>query len=149
MQNTGSENRYYEELTSQWISKFFPDYGTFINVGASCGYHLLNILRNKSVKEAHLFEINPLVIPLLEWNCKNRFDPAKINIHPYGISDEEALIEFNIPTHAFGGVGIGSKRGGSRPTWVLKRPLPEINADRHQSLILIDVEGHELHVING
>lgn len=143
----------YGAATSELLASEFPDGGDFVNVGCSFGWHLINICQSKSVSNAFLFDMNPLVMPVLAYNCAQLDNLSSYTLYPFGLtSRESSLLSYNIHLDRMAVSSIASPVDrGNTPSLTtyggLMNPSDFEFIDRvdwHNALVLIDVEGAEL-----
>jgi FkbM family methyltransferase len=121
---------------------------TCIDIGANIGNH--SLFFSTYYRKVLAFEPNPKTFKLLALNSSL----AK-NIHPHevGLSSEERLASISFPRFNFGAASIASTGHGEMDTDsfnVQLRTLDSIDLGSERvNLIKIDVEGHELQVLQG
>ena len=128
---------------------------TVLDVGANFGHYSLvssNLLKPDNLILA--FEPHPYQIEILKENIK--LQPNK-NIRPVrcGVSDEEGCLELHSDSDNPGGHSFYKstvRRQGQVhevPVVTVDNYLDKLDVAKAPKLIKIDVEGHELYVING
>src|SRR5262249_42390081 len=120
-----------------------------IDVGAHRGIYAHVLARR--AKHVHAFEPHPLLSSYL-----NRVMPAKVTVHPIALSSTAGAVTFRIPR---GGSYLGLGQGTLEPLPIFHaQAVSEIEVrcstlDREVNervgFIKIDVEGHELSVLEG
>lgn len=121
----------------------------FIDVGANIGTYSLALSSNFETILA--FEPHPVVNKVLSLNKEiNGFD--NINIQPYGLSNIDAEVTLYEPIRNAGGSSLEHTGSGMSYTVKIKHASTIINQLKHDnnvSFIKMDVEGHELKVMQG
>lgn len=149
----GSEsmiNGKFEVVETQLIQRLLENFEVFVNIGANVGYYCC--IAAKAGLQVVAFEPHPVNCRLLLRNLKqNSFDKLS-EVHPTALGAETGILElFGSGTAASlveGWAGISSE--SSRLVPILR--LDDVLRGRFQeskNLILIDVEGAELHVLRG
>lgn len=134
------------------------DHGSFIDVGANIGMYSWEVLKNSPKRKILAFEPDPLNFELLERTLRE-YDFENIEIYPFALSNKNQKVSFYQDT-------ITSATGnicGSDKTWIenyLGTNASKISIETKRldsfkgeklvpSLIKVDVEGHELEVLEG
>ena len=134
------------------------DKGCFIDVGANIGMYSWEVFKNSPKRKILAFEPDPLNFELLEKTLKG-YDFGKMEIYPFALSNKNQKVSFfqDTITSATGNIC------GSDKTWIenyLGTNTSKISIETKRldsfkgeelfpSLIKIDVEGHELEVLEG
>ena len=144
-----SDDKEIEIVRTAELVKYCPQKRVAIDIGANIGYFTYPLSR--LFNSVHSFEINDYTSrPIAAYRSK------KINLHNVGLSDTTTTLTLYTPV----------KNGQELNGWasVEKRPLDWIDSYkekkckvmplddtdiRNVDFIKIDVEGHEVHVING
>lgn len=148
-----SEGR-YERDSLELIEKFvlrddqFDADGNILDIGANIGNH--SIFFSEYCNCIYAFEPNPRTYKLLEFNSFSK------NIVPfnYGLSDRNCTVNFFVNSLNIGGSRILDDNIDADSREITKievkrlDDLSEVTKSKI-SLIKIDVEGHELSVLNG
>ena len=108
-------------------------------------YGIQSIRMAKDFATVEVFE--PLFYKFLEYNTKE-FD--NVNIHPYALSSESGTATMRVGLFNSGGSNIAGRKKHHRQTYeeVKTRTLDSYKFT-DVDFIKIDVEGHEIEVING
>lgn len=131
------------------LEYLISDDGRAIDVGANRGIYSYIISKYKCKLE--IFEPNPDCLKLLEAWSSNF---SNISIHPFGLSSHEGQANLHIPIDENGMEHDASASlqknlfANSRNQKINIKNLDGFNFDKI-SFIKIDVEGHEIDVING
>lgn len=132
------------------LARFVPAGGVAIDAGANAGLYSYGLSR--FCKRVHSFEINPVHCQMLR-----DFAAPNVEIHGVGLSNTYGEKKLFIPVHNSGLVldGWASLEPGNCPgvseykeTPVCVSPLDEFNF-LECVFLKIDVEGHELQVLEG
>ena len=149
------EGRYERDILDA-LSRFLTQYlhidteTAVLDVGANIGNH--SVFFSEIFSKVYAFEPNPQAFYLLQYNS------AGSNIVPlnYGLSSENSTVAFSIDPINLGGSKVidgFSSPGTPGPNSIdiEVRRLDDNVEIKNQvvSLIKIDVEGHELHVLEG
>ena len=137
------------------ISPFFYNRSlTYVDVGAYIGEVLLKLHKSKllKIREAHLFEPNPISYKQLEANVlETNLNKLHTYNHALGAEDQELFLS---PAKSMSKV-FPSDMHLDRSQEVKKiqcrslDDLVDLFTDRHIDLLKIDVEGYELDVLGG
>lgn len=145
-QRTFFEVPYLEKITSQ-----YPNHKVIVDIGANIGNHALYFSHFFEYTHLHAFEPHPNNVAYL----KNNLFPfqEKTTIHPFGLSSKTGNIRLrtNDPNNS-GGYCTESEEniGETNPTEYVCSfyPLDFFNLS-DVTFIKIDVEGHELPILEG
>jgi len=134
------------ELT--YLDKVVPGDAVTVDVGANCGLYTRRLARLS--RQVHAFEPSGQMAKLLR-----RTSARNVSVHEMALSDHDGDAELFIPQGDDGPVyGLASleARAGS-PVRLMSAhvPVARLDAVIHQDVafVKIDVEGHELNVLNG
>lgn len=121
---------------------------TFVDIGANIGTYSLQL--SDQFKSVLAFEPHPVVNKVLDLNKTiNNLD--NLLIEPYGLSNVDAEAKLYEPTKNIGGSSLEHQGSGSSYTVKIKHASTAINQLKNSkvSFIKMDVEGHELIVMQG
>ena len=142
-----SINEIIELVESNYLVKKID---TLIDIGANIGNHSLFLA--KYFKQIEAFEPNPFTFELLKLNASKY---QNINIHNFGLSSKEGTFFLSEDSRNLGGSKIYSDRNHI-PTQLETREVNlkklddlEMLCSKNEVLINLDVEGHELKVLEG
>ena len=120
-----------------------------LDIGANVGFYTFRM--SKIFSEVHAFEINEELT-----NDLSRYNPGNITIHHIGLSSKPGAATLYIPVlDELPLTGWASLAPGNYPgaTGCITKQVTLDTLDNfqlaHVSFIKIDVEGHELHVLEG
>jgi FkbM family methyltransferase len=121
---------------------------TFVDVGANIGTYSLAL--SARFETVLAFEPHPVVNKVLSLNkVINGFD--NLNVQPYGLSNVDSEAKLYEPAKNVGGSSLEHQGSGSNYTVKIKHASTAINQLKSSkvSFIKMDVEGHELMVMQG
>jgi FkbM family methyltransferase len=142
----------YETLTANWIANWARGNGIFIDIGAHFGFYSMLVAKKSSQCKVLAFEPSPVIFDILKRNADlNEF--PNINAHKLAVSDKNETHEFKI-AEASDLSGFYDPISG---TIVNEITVETIALDQfldneyhnRPAMIKIDVEGHEINVLNG
>ena len=144
--------RYEEENLEVLLSFVTPD-TVFIDVGANVGFYTLQIARRLTgAGRVYAFEPHPKLVELLQRNAFVNGLAAVVSGFAFALSDHNAPADLQYPDGHLGGGSVappGEFAGHTRVRSEIK-PLDDVlGADFCCDLVKIDVEGHEINVLNG
>ena len=129
----------------------------FLDVGANCGFYSLNIANELSNIKIFSFEPNYEAYFKFSKSLEKNFELSKkINLQNFGLSNKssklkmQSMIKFGYPQT--GGTSIinnNTKNNNYQFFGDFKTGDDCINLNQKNIAIKIDVEGHELNVLNG
>jgi FkbM family methyltransferase len=137
------------ERELSFLCKVVPEDAVTVDVGANCGLYTRQLARLS--RQVHAFEPSHQMAKLLR-----RTSARNVNIHEIALSDHNGDAELFIPQGDNGPVyGLASLE--PRPNVATEQvaaihvPIARLDAVVHQDVafVKIDVEGHELSVLNG
>lgn len=134
------------------VKKYYKAGTDILDIGANIGY---NTLIFSDYGPVHSFE--PVFHQIINQTCKSNNLKNKVSVYPCALSDKQEMKEIYIPAHGcqsnvninYGGTSFHpseSMKGAGITVQCAK--LDDIY-DGVPSLIKIDVEGHELQVLEG
>ena len=151
-------NNYEKELTI--IDRFSDKSKNALDIGVYRGVYSLKLSQN--FKQIHAFEPNPLLFPYLNNNLTKII--KNINLYNLALSDKSGITDLKLPTRSesifkdnieelyqLGAASIHPKNEFKdfKSVQVKMEKLDNISFKNTIGFIKIDVEGHELEVING
>jgi len=152
-------NKNYEKELSL-IDRFANKSKDALDIGVYRGVYSFKL--SKSFKKVHAFEPNPLLFPYLNKNLKKIIN--NIDLYNLALSDKQGDTELKLPKRAksifkdnieelyqLGAASIHPQKDFKefKKVQVNKNKLDNIPIKNDIGFIKIDVEGHELEVING
>jgi len=131
------------------LDRIVPEGAVTVDVGANCGLYTRELARLSA--QVHAFEPSHRMADLLR-----RTSAANVCIHEVALSDHSGSAELFIPQgdeeliHALASLEprVGGLEGGGVSFQVPTARLDRV-VDQDVAFVKIDVEGHELHVLNG
>lgn len=148
----GSESQVaetYEYQIAEFLLRNHQRFSHFINVGANTGYWAVYLRHHGFERKITLVEPDPLNVAVLKRNIRiNRLQ--EIDVRKFAVGNSSGEIKL----HGFG-TGVSAIEGwaggtSKRQIRVLVKTLDELfNFRINGGLILIDVEGFELEVLQG
>ncbi len=149
--------RYEEENLDVLLSFVTPD-TVFVDVGANVGFYTVEIARRLSgTGRVYAFEPHPKLIELLRRNAfVNGLAPV-VSDFPFALSDHNGPADLQYPLGHLGGGQVSAPgqiaghavAGHSVVRSELKKLDDVLGRDFRCDLVKIDVEGHELNVLEG
>tara|TARA_S200000501_G_C20608014_1_gene648963 strand:- start:145 stop:792 length:648 start_codon:yes stop_codon:yes gene_type:complete len=153
MERNGEPPVVYEKPSIESVLKRFGSKGgSMLDIGAHIGYWSINC--SEIFDEIHAYEPNPFLLHILSHNV---YKYGNIQVHPYGVSEKEEMIDFSyVPNVLAGMLGSGAysyeKRRAS--SGLMKdTPIESIKVFvapprvKKVNFIKIDVEGMESRVL--
>jgi FkbM family methyltransferase len=143
----------YEEENLEVLLSFVKEDTIFLDIGANLGFFTLQVgkrvLRNGRV---YSFEPHPKLLNLLHWNVHLNGLTGTVTCFPFGLSDQNTAAKFAYPIGHLGGGAVGDLPANADYDIVdseLRRLDDVLGPDFSCDLVKIDVEGHEVNVLNG
>ena len=132
-----------------YLDKIVPEGAVTVDVGANCGLYTRKLARLS--QRVYAFEPSHKMADLLR-----RTSPSNVSIHEIALSDQTGNAELFIPQGdqepVYGLASLEPRVGLSNKHIVsVNVPTARLDAIVHQDVafVKIDVEGHELNVLNG
>jgi FkbM family methyltransferase len=142
----------YEEENVDVLFSFIKEDTVFLDIGANLGFFSLKISRRLGPKgKVYAFEPHPWLYDLL---CRNVYVNGlrhKATCFKMALSDQNTTAILQYPVGHLGGghLGAADVSSGTSVEADLRRLDDVLGADFRCDLIKIDVEGHEINVLNG
>jgi FkbM family methyltransferase len=143
----------YEEQNLEVLLSFVKEDTVFLDIGANLGFFTLQVgkrvLRRGRV---YSFEPHPKLLSLLRWNVHLNGLTGTVSCFPFGLSDQNSPAKFAYPIGHLGGGAVSDLADNADFDIVdseLRRLDDVLGPDFVCDLVKIDVEGHELNVLNG
>jgi FkbM family methyltransferase len=136
------------ERELSYLRKVVPEDAVTVDVGANCGLYTRQLARLS--RQVHAFEPSRQMARLLR-----RTSASNVSVHEIALSDHDGDAELFIPQGDNGLVhGLASLEPRTESSTELvstQVPTARLDAVVHQDVafVKIDVEGHELNVLNG
>ena len=136
------------ERELSYLDKIIPDDAVTVDVGANCGLYTRRLARLS--RQVHAFEPSQQMAKLLR-----RTSARNVRIHEIALSDHDGDAELFIPQGEDGLVhGLASleaRVGSSGRSISAHVPIARLDGviDQDVAFVKVDVEGHELNVLNG
>lgn len=137
------------EIELSFLDKIVPDGATTVDVGANCGLYTRELARLS--RRVHAFEPSRQMADILRHTSA-----ANVQVHEIALSDREGEADLIIPQGEQGAVhGLASLEPqlalSAKSCIALNVPLARLDAVVREDVafVKIDVEGHELNVLNG
>ena len=137
------------ERELSYLGKVVPPDAVTVDVGANCGLYTHRLARLS--RQVHAFEPSQEMARLLRRTCA-----SNVSVHEIALSDHAGEADLFIPQGENGLVhGLASlePRMNSPAEQVVSAPVPVARLDavvrQDVAFVKIDVEGHELNVLNG
>jgi FkbM family methyltransferase len=146
MQGSFTRGEFYEVEELLMLRDFLPRGGVFVDVGANVGNHSVYLGKARMLRKIICFEPNPAVFRLLSLNVRLNCLYDHCELHEIALSNDLGNAKFARPTHLSQGVGRLASMGEID---VRVERGDVFCASSEPDVIKIDVEGHEVHVLNG
>ncbi|WP_213774055.1 FkbM family methyltransferase [Bradyrhizobium sp. dw_78] len=132
------------------LDRVVPDGAVTVDVGANCGLYTRKLARLS--RQVHAFEPSHKMAVLLR-----RTSAPNVNIHEMALSDQAGDAELFIPQDddepVYGLASLEPRQGASSQQKIVSTTVPKARLDAvirdEVAFVKIDVEGHELNVLNG
>ena len=132
-----------------YLDRIVPEGAVTVDVGTNCGLYTRKLARLS--KQVYAFEPSHKMADLLR-----RTSAANVSVHEIALSDQTGNAELFIPQDdqepIYGLASLEPRLGSSNKRVVsISVPTARLDAIVHQDVafVKIDVEGHELSVLNG
>jgi FkbM family methyltransferase len=143
----------YEEENVEILHSFLEDGAVFLDIGANLGFFSLRIgERLRHHGKVYAFEPHPKLVELARHNVDYNGLSGIVTVYDYGLSRAEGYTEFHFAKGHLGSGSIGHSNNTEKNDNVaarIKRLDDEFGEDFKVDLVKIDVEGHELGVLQG
>lgn len=136
----------YEPEVGALLDLMLPDGGIFLDIGSNWGYFTLHVASNHSRLTVHAFEPLPATHRDLASCVAQAGLSGLVTCHNLALSNADGEAFLQIPDGLHSGLAEVSKSGGA--SRIVTRRLDSLGLPK-PDLIKMDVEGHELEVLNG
>ena len=134
------------EIELGYLKSLIPRGAVTVDVGANCGLYTRELARCS--KQVHAFEPAKQMADLLR-----RTSAPNVEIHEIAVSDRDGVATLSVPLDGGEAVhslaSIEQHNGGSCATELVRTTRLDSVIHDDVAFVKIDVEGHELHVLNG
>ncbi len=126
------------------------DFHTVIDVGANIGSICIPAVVRNFARFAHAFEPEPRSFALLDFNCRWNGVEKQIECYPFALSRQNGFSGLSYPsTRNFGDVRLSEEISGTFGVRTQRFDDLDIELNPTTDLIWMDVQGHELAVLEG
>ena len=142
----------YEEENIDVLFSFLKDDTVFLDIGANIGFFTLKLSKRLGPRgRVYAFEPHPVLYKLLHRNVYVNGLNRVVSCFQVALSDENTTATLQYPVGHLGGGRLGSGEiAGHTPVEADVRRLDDLLApDFRCDVVKIDVEGHEISVLNG
>jgi FkbM family methyltransferase len=144
----------YEQENLEVLLSFVRDDTIFVDIGANIGYFPQQIGPRVFARgKIYAFEPHPKLVEILRRNVYINNLTRVVSCYPLALSDKnETGVVFHYPCGHLGGGQIGDMgevAGHTTITAEVRRLDDVLGVDFRCDLVKIDVEGHEINVLNG
>lgn len=135
------------EIELNYLKNIIPRDAVTVDVGANCGLYTRELARCS--KRVHAFEPAKQMADLLR-----RTSAANVEVHEVAVSDRDGVATLSVPldgdevVHSLGSIEQGHDETSCATELVRTSRLDSVIKD-DVAFVKIDVEGHELRVLNG
>jgi len=142
----GYAERNYLEAIAKFLVPIMPEHSTFLDIGANIGNH--TVFLSRYFDKTIAFEPNPRANRLLALNTENL---PSVKVYPHGLSNFERELNFVTDEGNLGSTRVVDWCDTSSQSLRVRRLDETLKAEvsMRVGLIKIDVEGHELEVLEG
>jgi FkbM family methyltransferase len=138
-----------------WLRETIREGDVVYDIGANIGFFALVCGKlTGETGQIEAFEPNPICADACRGNMAlNGFGHA--HVHEIALSDSEGEVTFTFPGHstALGKIAKNEKQGEAGPTFTVRSATLDSylakNNLRSPTMLIIDVEGHEIEVLKG
>src|SRR5947209_7026365 len=136
------------ERELSYLDKLISGDAVTVDVGANCGLYTRRLARLS--RQVHAFEPSQQMARLLR-----RTSARNVSVHEIALSDHDGDAELFIPQGddgpVYGLASLGARTDPSTRLVSAHVPIARLDAviDQDVAFVKIDVEGHELNVLNG
>lgn len=154
----GSYEWYVVQIIDKILNQCQP--GIVLDVGANLGIMTLPLAAKHTNFEFHMFEVQPEMCNAIEENVALNFLSNTV-LHKEGLGEWEETVEVKMPNYAqstnIGAFSLNSfvhqhssiAQGTGDFAFVRVVPLDSLAFNKPIRCIKLDVEGYEMHVLNG
>jgi FkbM family methyltransferase len=142
----------YEEENIDVLFSFLKEDTVFLDIGANIGFFSLKIGKRLGPRgRVYAFEPHPWIYELLQRNVHVNGLGNAITCFNLALSDKNTIATLQYPFGHLGGghLAPGTSSGHTAVDAELRRLDDLVGADFRCDLVKIDVEGHEIGVLNG
>lgn len=142
----GYAERNYLEAIAKFLVPNLPKHLSFLDIGANIGNH--TVFLSRYFDKTIAFEPNPRANRLLALNTENL---TSVKVYPHGLSNSERELNFVTDDGNLGSTRVVDSCSTSSERLRVRRLDETLKAEAptRVGLIKIDVEGHELEVLEG
>lgn len=144
--------RQWEADLSSLMSKLLSTATTFVDVGANFGYFTClgaHLLARQAGSSVIAIEPNPKLARLLRRNVEINWSSAPVTIIEAAAGGQSGNATLFIPKDHGANAGLTDSEGADRVDVRLVRVDDVVPSDQKVDVLKIDVEGHELGVLQG
>jgi FkbM family methyltransferase len=122
----------------------------FFDIGASIGCYSIFLSRIENIKKIFAFEASPHAFRELSKNIDIQERKNIFNLFELAVSDSDEDKNFCIFSELAGNNRIANEKDTVKTITVKSKPIDKLIQVKNKKIaVKIDVEGHELHVLNG
>lgn len=147
--------RAYETAETEFLKSVLPEDGTFLDIGANCGWYALALARHRPLAQVHAFEPIPHTHELLQRNIRHN-GLGNVEAHRLAFSHREGPLEFLHTPRCSGATSLAVAGQPCGAESLERIPCPGTTLDLFcernglaPQVIKCDVEGAELMVMQG
>lgn len=140
---------HYELAVTETMFRLLHRGNLAIDVGANIGYFTsLMAFCVGQTGQVFAFEPNPLLREAVTSNIA-RWDRGQVFFDPRALSNRTGTTVLSIPLEFAGNAGTASLEGSAGGPEVQTTRLDDVIGDRRVDVLKVDVEGHEMSVLEG